>query len=85
MKLTKFIASLTVLSWLVGWLVAHITQKFYPAFYWVYLLSSIACLERGIHIRKQSWRLGWLCIVLGLIPLIVVWVVILRHEMKIHA
>jgi hypothetical protein len=84
LKLTIFIVSLTVATFFLGWLVTQFSHTFHPALFWAYFLSSIVCLERGRYILKRDRLLGWLCIVIGIIPLIMVWVVIFRHEVKIH-
>ena len=85
MRFTLFIVSLTVTIWIVGWLITHITQRIYPASFWAYFLSSIVCLERGRYIRKNNQTLGWLCIVLGAIPLIIVLVAIFLNRVRVHS
>jgi hypothetical protein len=85
LKLTIFIVSLNVATYYFGWLVAHFSPTFHPALFWAYFLSSIVCVERGQYILRRDRHLGWLCIAMGVIPLIIVCAVIFRHGAKIHA
>jgi len=47
--------------------------------------SSIVCLERGQYILKRERLLGWFCIVIGIIPLLLVLAVMVRNEIRIHS
>jgi hypothetical protein len=85
MKLTMLILLLPVMAFLVGLVGTRFSHTFHPAFFWVWFLSSIICLERGFRIFRHGRLLGWTCIANGIIPFVVLgWVMISRGGAKIH-
>ena len=67
MKLTIFILLLPVVTFLVGVFGTPLIQGIS---FVTYLLSSVACLVWGFYISRRSRILGWLCIAVGVAPLI---------------
>jgi hypothetical protein len=79
MKLTIFILLLPVATFLVGLVGTRYSHTFHPTFFWVWLLSSIVCLERGFRTFRHSRVLSWSCILIGIIPFVIIgWVMISR-------
>ena len=70
MKLTIFILLLPVVAILAGWLAADRSHAFSIICFFTYLLSSVANLVWGFIISRRSRFLGWLCIAVGAVPLI---------------
>lgn len=67
MKLTILILLLPVVTFLGMIFGAPIVQM---ASLFGYLLSSLVCLGWGFYISGRSRILGWLCVALGVAPLI---------------
>jgi len=70
MKLTVFILSLPVVIFLTHFLAEDASDTFQLVLGLLWVLSSVFCIAWGFYISRRSRLLGWLCIVVGIIPLI---------------
>lgn len=87
LKLTLFILLLPVVMFFSGALVANYTHiPMLEVFLPLYLGSSVACLLWGVYISSRSRVLGWLCVLVGVAPLILMLLPVASHgATKIHA
>lgn len=73
MKLTIFILALPVMSMVSLFLTRNINGEFSEvrnALVLLYFLSSAICLGWGFYISRKSHFLGYLCVVMGIMPLL---------------
>jgi hypothetical protein len=83
MKLTPFILVLPFLILFTAWSGGSFSQEFRMALFVSWLLSIIACFGWGVYISRQRCFLGWLCVAVGLVHLIMFLLPVLSH-VKIH-
>lgn len=85
MKLTPFILILPFFILFAAWSEPGLSQRFGMALFIVWLLSAFACFGWGVYISRQNRFLGWLCVAVGFIQLILFLMpVVSRGGVKIH-
>ncbi len=85
MKLTIFVLLLPVMIFVSTLLATQGTHTFHPVLFFLWLLSSVNCLVWGFYISRRSRLLGWLCVGVGVIPLIMMmWPVVSDGGVKFH-
>ena len=83
MKPTTFILVLPFLNFLTAWSARGLSQEFGMALIVAWLLSTFACFGWAVYISRQSHFLGWLCVAVGFIQLIMFLLPVLSH-VKLH-
>jgi hypothetical protein len=85
MKLTVFILALPMVIFVWLLLATHISDGFRLTLLLLWLVSSVICLAWGFYISRRSRLLGWLCVGVALIPLVMLmWPVVSHGGVKIH-